>query len=58
MTGLKPLEVKGINPFTAVNSARYVERTITDLMAKAFKWNPKAVAKAAGLLDNLSIHQQ
>ena len=33
--GLNSLEVKGINPFTAGNSARYVERTITDLIAEA-----------------------
>ena len=33
--GLNTFEVKGINPFTAVNSARYVERTITDLIAEA-----------------------
>jgi hypothetical protein len=33
--GLNVFEVKGVNPYAAVNSARYVERTITDVITDA-----------------------
>lgn len=33
--GLNVFEVKGVNPYATVNSARYVERTITDVITDA-----------------------
>ena len=33
--GLNVFEVKGVNPYASVNSARYVERTVTDVITDA-----------------------
>ncbi len=33
--GLNVFEVKGVNPYATVSSARYVERTITDVITDA-----------------------
>lgn len=31
IVGLGAFEVKGVNPYAAIDSARYVERTVTDI---------------------------